>query len=405
MTDYIPHTAQPRLLWVSPITPSKLDSATWVDTTRELRQQGMDVTLVAAGPAGTTQYNGVEVLNIPRPNVYLLGQVLFHLNVLRYLWPRRLSYDIVLFHQISAVWLLPLRLLGRRRPLLVMDSRDVIDLEQGNLKARLRTAWFRMVYAIAESQLDGQTVITPRMADLVGVPPEQLWGIWPSGVNVESFAPARQQRRWPASGKPVHMVYVGVFLAKRNLLQLVKAVQQANDEGMSFVLSLYGDGPLRPELEALAAQSGGAVRIERPVPHEQVPTVLAQAMVGVTSLPEPDDAKYEASSPIKLFEYMAAGMPVLATDSKCHTDVVGDGRFAFWAHGTSEAALLAALRDIWAQRQELRLLGHEAAASSEAWTWSVAARKLHGALLYGVSHTGRHQTVPAAKQSDPASVR
>lgn len=405
MTDYIPHTPQPRLLWVSPITPSKLDSATWVDTTRELRKQGMDVTLVAAGPAGPTTYNGVEVLNIPRPNVYLLGQLLFHFNVLRYLWPRRLSYDIVLFHQISAVWLLPLRLLGRRRPLLVMDTRDVIDLEQGNLKARLRTAWFKMVYWISERTLDGQTVITPRMAELVGVPAEQLWGIWPSGVDVASFALARTERRWPASGKPVHMVYVGVFLAKRNLLPLVRAVQQANEEGMSFVLTLYGDGPLRPELEALAAQSGGAVRIGRPVPHEQIPALLAQAQVGVTSLPEPDDAKYEASSPIKLFEYMAAGMPVLATDSKCHTDVVGDGRFAFWAHGPSEAALLAALREIWTQRQELRLLGHEAAAAAQAWTWSAAARKLNGALHYGVSHTGRHPTIPAANQSDPASVR
>ena len=324
MTEFIPHTPQPRLLWVSPVTPDKLDSTTWVDTTRELRNQGMDVTLVTAGPAGPHEYNGVQVLNIPRPSVYLLGQVLFHLNVLRYLWPRRMAYDVVLFHQISAIWLLPLRLLGRRRPLLVMDSRDVIDNDKGNLKARLRTAWFRLVYWLSERLLDGQTVITPRMADLVGVPPDQLWGIWPSGVNVESFAQAREDRRWPASGKPVHMVYVGVFLEQRNLLPLVQAVKRANEEGMSFVLSLYGNGPLRPQLEVLAADSGGAVRIERPVPHEQVPTVLAQAQVGVTSLPEPGDAKYEASSPIKLFEYMAAGMPVLATDSKCHTDVVGE---------------------------------------------------------------------------------
>lgn len=405
MAEFVPHTPQPRLFWVSPITPSKLDTTTWVDTTRELRRQGMDVTLVAAGPAGPCQYNGVDVLNIPRPNIYLLGQVLFHLNVLRYLLPRRLSYDVVLFHQISAVWLLPLRLLGRRRPLLVMDSRDIVDLEQGNLKARLRTAWFRMVYWLSERFLDGQTVITPRMADLVGVKPEQLWGIWPSGVDVESFAAARRDRRWPASGKPVHMVYVGIFLAKRNLVPLIRAVQRANDEGMSFVLSLFGDGPLRPEMEALAAGSGGAVRVERPVPHEKIPAVLSQALVGVTSLPDPGDAKYEASSPIKLFEYMAAGMPVLATDSKCHTDVVGDGRFAFWAHGTSEEAILAALRELWAQRQELRLLGSEAAAAAQAWTWSAAARKLNNAIHYGVSHTGRHHVVPAANHSDPASVR
>lgn len=405
MTEFIPHTSQARLFWVSPVTPDKLDSATWVDTTRELRKQGMDVTLVTAGPAGPHEYNGVEVLNVPRPNVYLLGQVLFHFNVLRYLWPRRLSYDVVLFHQISAIWLLPLRLLGRRRPLLVMDSRDVIDLDKRNLKARLRTAWFQMVYWLSKRQLDGQTVITPRMAELVGVPPEQLWGIWPSGVNVETFAVAREERRWPASGKPVHMVYVGVFLQQRNLLPLVQAVTRANDEGMSFVLSLYGDGPLRPALEALAAESGGAVRIERPVPHEQIPSVLAQAQVGVTSLPEPNDAKYEASSPIKLFEYMAAGMAVLATDSKCHTDVVGDGRFAFWAHGTSEEAILDALRRLWAQRQELRLLGHEAAVASQAWTWSAAAHKLNSAIHYGVNHTGRRQTIPASNQSDPASVR
>ncbi|MEZ4515569.1 MAG: glycosyltransferase family 4 protein [Chloroflexota bacterium] len=405
MTEYTSHTPQPRLFWVSPVTPDKLDSATWVDTTRELRAQGMDVTLVTAGPAGPHKYDGVEVLNIPRPNVYLLGQVLFHLNILRYLFPRRFSYDVVLFHQISAVWLLPLRFLGRRRPLLVMDSRDVIDVDNRNLKARLRTTWFRMVYWLSERLLDGQTVITPRMADLVGVPPEQLWGIWPSGVDIETFAPAHRERRWPASGKPVHMVYVGIFLEKRNLLPLVRAVIQANEEGMSFVLSLYGDGPLRPELETLAAESGGAVRIQQPIPHEQIPLALTQAQVGVTSLPEPDDVKYEASSPIKLFEYMAAGMPVLATDNKCHTDVVGDGRFAFWAHGTSDEDILEALREIWTQRQELRLLGHEAAAASHAWTWSAAARKLHGAIQYGVSHTGSHPAVAASKQSDPASVR
>lgn len=405
MSEFSSHTPQPRLLWVSPVTPEKLDSATWIDTTRELRKQGMEVTLVAAGPEGKHLYNNVEVLNIPRPNIYMLGQVLFHLNVLRYLLPRRLAYDVVLFHQISAVWLLPLRLLGRRRPLLVMDSRDVIDLEKGNVKAQLRTAWFKMVYWLSERLLDGQTVITPRMAELVGVPPQQLWGIWPSGVNVETFAPAREQRRWPASGKPVHLAYVGIFLAKRNLVPLVRAVMRANEEGMSFVLSLYGNGPLRPELEALAAQSRGAVRVERPVPHEQIPSILALAQVGVTSLPEPDDAKYEASSPIKLFEYMAAGMPVLATDSKCHTDVVGDGRFAFWAHGTNEEAILEALRQIWTQRQELRLLGHEAAAASHAWTWSAAARKLNGAIQYGVNHAGSSHAVPATNQSDPASVR
>ena len=56
--------------------------------------------------------------------------------------------------------------------------------------------------------------------------------------------------------------------------------------------------------------------------------MLAAADIGVTSLPSPDDVKYEASSPLKLFEYMAAGLPVLATSNRCHTDVVGAGGYA-----------------------------------------------------------------------------
>lgn len=376
-----------RVAWVSPVTSDKLDAATWVDTTRELRRQGVDVTLITIGPAGKHSYRGVEVFNIPRPSLYLLGQVLFHLGVLVHLLPRLRVYDVILFHQLSAIWLLPLRLFGRRRPRLVMDTRDMVDFATGSYKVRLRTAWFDLITRLAARFADGQTAITPRMAQLVRIPHEQLWGIWPSGVETDRFATAAKARHWPYQGEPVRLVYIGVFLAKRNLLPLGRAVSRAAAEGMSFVFSLYGDGALRPELEAVAAESRGAVRVERPVPHENVPNVLARAHVGVTSLPEVNDVKYEASSPIKLFEYMAAGMPVLATSNKCHTDVVGDGRYAFWADDVNEETLLAALRRIWAERGRLAQLGQEAQADAHGWTYAANAAKLKAALVYGLNQT------------------
>jgi glycosyltransferase involved in cell wall biosynthesis len=385
MTDEMPPTADRlRLAWVSPVTPDKLDSATWVDTTRELRRQGVDVTLITIGPAGRQSYRGVEVLSIPRPSVYLFGQILFHLNVLRYLLPRLRAYDVILFHQLSAIWLLPLRVFGRRRPRLVMDTRDMVDFANGSLKVRLRTVWFDLIIRLAARLADGQTAITPRMAELVRIPREQLWGIWPSGVEADRFAAAAKARHWPYRGEAIRLVYVGVFLAKRHLLPLCRAVNRANAEGMAFVLSLYGDGPQRPELESVAAEGGGAVRVEHPVPHDNVPHVLARAHVGVTSLPEVNDVKYEASSPIKLFEYMAAGMPVLATSNKCHTDVVGQGRYAFWADDVSEETLLAVLRRVWAGYDELRQLGREAQIDVHDWTYAANAAKLKAALIYGL---------------------
>lgn len=401
------HETQPagdrlRVAWISPVTPDKLDSATWVDTTRELRRQGVDVTLITIGPAGKHSYRGVEVLNIPRPAIYLLGQAIFHLGVLRFLLPRLRVYDVVLFHQLSAIWLLPLRLFGRRRPKLVMDNRDMVDFTTDSLKVRLRTAWFDLVTGLAARFADGQTAITPRMAELVKIPDEQLWGIWPSGVEAERFAAAAKARHWPYDNEPIRLLYAGVFLAKRNLLPLCQAVNKAAAEGMSFVFSVYGDGPLQPELEQVAAESNGAVRVERPVPHEEVPHVLARAHIGVTSLPEVDDIKYEASSPIKLFEYMAAGMPVLATSNKCHTDVVGEGRYAFWADDVTEETLLATLRKIWESKAELPQLGREAQAEVHGWTYAANAAKLKAALIYGLN---RHSYAPTAAEHMRAESR
>lgn len=385
MNDSPPDGRPLRLAWVSPITPTKLDSVTWLDTTRELRRLGMDVTLLAAGqPAGRHSYRGIEVVNIPRPEIYFVSRLVFHLRVLLYLLPRLSQLDFILFHPISAIWLFPLRLAGRRRPRLVMDSRDLLDFGNRTLKARLRNALERLTYRLATRLADGQTAITPRLAQLVGIPPHQLWGIWPSGVNPEAFAAARAGPQPPARGEPLRLAYAGIFLEQRHLLPLARAVRRANDEGMAFRLSLYGDGPYRPALEAYAAQAGDCVRVEQPIPYNAIPAMLAAADIGVTSLPSPDDVKYEASSPLKLFEYMAAGLPVLATSNRCHTDVVGAGDYAFWAAAPTEEALLAALRQAWAARDRLAELGEEAHRAVADWTWAASARKLYQALANGL---------------------
>jgi glycosyltransferase involved in cell wall biosynthesis len=121
---------------------------------------------------------------------------------------------------------------------------------------------------------------------------------------------------------------------------------------------------------------------------------LAQAHIGVTSLPAPDNVKFQASSPIKLFEYMAAGLPMLATSNVCHTDVVGDGRYTFWADEATPAALLTALRTIWQARATLRTLGQEAQQAVHQWTWEAAGGQLDDALRRGLMPTTR----PAARQ-------
>lgn len=328
------------------------------------------------------------MVSIPRPEVYLLRQAVFHISLLRFLAMRRRDFDVVLFHQMSAPWLIPVRLmrqaLNLKLPLLVMDTRtlSMVPDQRMDIKARLRKGLYGFTEWMANMWADGRLAITGRMADSIGIPPGKLWGVWPSGVDLESVSSARARRIWPQAGEAVCLIYIGVLHRERNLMTLSRAVEQANSEGMSFRLLMAGDGTERTALEQYASGTKGRVRVVRSVPRSKVVELLAEAHVGV--LPFPDEEKFRVSSPIKLFEYMGAGLAILATRVACHVDVAGGDSFVFWADTADVAGLLSALRRVWVGRDLLNSMGSRAAVAAESWTWKKSAEKLRFALEEGM---------------------
>ncbi len=383
---------QPHLLWIYTESPeTALDAATWLETTRELRTLGWQVTLVtptAEWAEGERLVRGVAVTYILRPNLYFFGQILFHWNLLRRLWGEWRTVDVVLLHQMSLLWMMPVKLIrwlrpGRgwgQRPQLVMDTRDLNPV-QGGLKTKLRVWFYARMHQLANGFADGQTTITQQMAALVNVPPAKLWGIWPSGVTPATFAPAARIRQWPTADEPIRLIYIGRLQQERNLLPLCQAVCAANAAGMAFQFTLVGSGPQEAELRAFAEESADSVAVLPPIAHAEIPALLGAAHIGVTSLPAVDNLKYQASSPVKIFEYMAAGMPILSTANACHTDVVADGCFAFWAEAPTVESLLAALTKAWQARRELAQYGVSAQQAADNWSWLAAAKKLSNGLM------------------------
>ncbi|MCB0082735.1 MAG: glycosyltransferase, partial [Caldilineaceae bacterium] len=296
-------TGQPHLLWVYTESPeAALDAATWLETTRELRSLGWRVTLAtptAADSGGERAVRGVTVTYVPRPDIYFLGQILFHWNLLRRLLGEWRTVDVVLVHQMSLLWMMPVKGLRwlrfgpgwGKRPQLVMDTRDLNPV-QGGLKTKLRVWFYARMHQLANAWADGQTTITQQMATLVNVPEEKLWGTWPSGVTPETFAPASTTRQWPTADEAIRLIYIGRLQEERNLLQLCEAVQRANEAGMKFQFTLVGNGPQEATLRAFAATSGGAIALLPPVAHAAIPDLLSTAHIGVTSLPAVDNLKY-----------------------------------------------------------------------------------------------------------------
>ena len=375
---------------------SLLDAATWIEVTRHLRRLGWDVTLVCPAmgsrPPSDPRINGVAVEFITTPGLWVTGQVLFHQQVLARLWRRRRELDLVMFHEMSGLWLLPLRLIPTARPRLVMDTRTLFmaDPQGVGLRDRLRWIYGDLMRALGNRVADARLCITPAMAEACAIPPDKLWGIWPSGVDPQRFAAPADARVWPQDDDPIELVYVGSLHPVRCPRELCAAVTAANASQRRFRLTFAGDGPERPWLEETAAASDGMVRVLPQVPHAEVPALLWGAHVG--TLPFPDQQNWRVASPIKLFEYMAAGLPVLATRIRCHTDVLGDAEFVAWAETTDAGALRAALEHLWQRRAELPRLGALAAAHAPSWSWETSAKSLSDALMRGLQRATMRDT-------------
>jgi glycosyltransferase involved in cell wall biosynthesis len=108
-------------------------------------------------------------------------------------------------------------------------------------------------------------------------------------------------------------VYVGLLAPSRGLEQAVRALPAAR----GLRLRLIG-----PDAESFSAQiareaehAGVAERVEilPPVPPAQVIDAIAGARLGLVLI-QPTSLSHRLSLPNKLFEYVAAGVPVLASD-------------------------------------------------------------------------------------------
>jgi glycosyltransferase involved in cell wall biosynthesis len=375
-------SGKPSLLWVyGGSLRQVLNRMTWLRTASSLCKVGWQVTLVVSDIDAEELDQSVRIVILPRPGKYFLGYLLFNVALLCKLVFESKT-DVILFHQDTAPFLLPIaplrRLFGKRTPKIIMDSRT-LPMSTATARAKIQALHFRIAHRLANCLADGQTAITSCMAQAVHIPNKQLLGIWPSAVDPYQFRVSMSMRRWPGPKDPLRLIYMGALEAERNLISLSEAVHIAKSEGLLVTLALIGEGVERAGLERYAREKGdGAIAVCPAVPYEEVPKALAKADVGV--LPFPDEIQFRVSSPLKLFEYMAAGMPILATRVVCHTDVIGEDDYVFWAEDGSPDALAIAIRRACARKADLCKMGQRAAAAAQAWGYEESARKLAAAL-------------------------
>ena len=169
-----------------------------------------------------------------------------------------------------------------------------------------------------------------------------------------------------AGGEPL-VVYAGLLQAGRGLENLIRAwVGLPAGVHLAFV----GRGPAESELKNLAAQAGlSKVHFLAPVGAPELPEFIRGASLGAVLIEGNDLSKYY-SLPNKLFEYLAAGVPVLASGLPEIRRLVEKYRVGVFADPRDPGNIRSVLAGLLSgQSGTLEQLRQNALQASQSLTW------------------------------------
>jgi len=308
---------------------------------RELGRRGLEVHLVAGKSPHPDRYPGLTVLRRPFVDravfrrvpglrrayalTKLFERLSFALTTLPLLLRER--YDIL---HIQKPYDLPVALLAR----LLVGTRVVFGCHGEDFFPGDRLFGKRADIAVSCSAFNADTV-------------ERHYGLRPrvvfNGYDAELFAPRGPDpalRQQLAPGGEHVVLYAGRLIPWKGVQYAVAALAEVP----GTVLVVAGDGHYRPTLEAAARAAGLAERVRflGPVPHEELPRLLAVSDVLVAT------SFASETFGIALVEAQACGVPVVASRFGGFPEVVQDGVTGLLVPPQDPAALAGALREVLA---------------------------------------------------------
>ncbi len=348
--------------------------------TRELADLGHRITLIAGGSWPENDFRA-KVESLPLGSIP--GLRLLSFWVRGYFRLRRVlareRFDVLLLDPFS---LFPALLLPKRlRPArMVVDYRTPIDHPDGRpqgLRRRLLGRLQRIALRLGGRHCQGTTVISNHFRQqLIAarvVAPERV-AVWGSGVDIDRFHPAVAPDPLPFPAGSFVLVQHGEISSFRGILETVTALSRIQDPAVCLLL--VGTGPAVATVLERIVQLGleRRVKLLPPRPHADMPALLAAADLAM--MPYPDLEYWRCNLPLKLLEYLALGLPVLATAISSFGEVVGTSDPVTWLAGNDPATLAAAIERRRSIPPRPRMRGE----AVREYTWRAQAERLAGFL-------------------------
>jgi glycosyltransferase involved in cell wall biosynthesis len=215
---------------------------------------------------------------------------------------------------------------------------------------------------------DGVVTVTPTIAKRFPQYKTALVQNFPmqEELILEAAKPYAQRR---------HVVYVGGIAVIRGIREMILAMQLLpNTVTEKLVLA----GSFRPaELENEMKQLPGWARVEARgwQSRDEIAALLYDSKIGLVVLHP--IVNYVDSLPIKLFEYMAAGVPVIASNFPLWREIVEDARCGLLVDPLNPQAVADAMTWLLTHPEEAEAMGERGQkAVQEKYNWALEAKKL-----------------------------
>lgn len=332
-----------------------------------LAKAGFKVSLIAVN-GKTGKQEGVDVISVDVPNAGRLKRMTKVVNEV-YRAALNTGADIYHLHDPEL-----LRIAGKLKKLgkkVVYDShedlpRQILDKTWINRLIRSSVSGITERYENSvASKADGIVTATPYIRD-------RFLKVNKNTVDINNFPIAAKfsvNTSW--KDKKNEICYVGGIFASRGIVELVDALGS-----LEVRLNLAGNFSPATLRNKLTGKSGWKKVIEHGFANRQkIQEILAASKIGIVTL-HPTRA-YTHALPVKMFEYMAAGIPVIASDFPLWKSIIEKHRCGICVNPKDPAAIAEAVRHLMKNEQEAERMGANGRkAVEDQFSWENEEKKL-----------------------------
>ena len=337
---------------------------------RALVAMGVSVDVLTLSEPGGEGVPDVQSHMLPRPTA---RGPRFFLRVHRLFAAAAMKLRARVYHA-SDLYVLPaMRAAARRHGArLIFDARELYT----RVASTTSRPWSRAVWRLIEGRhiVHADAVFTVsesiarHLARMYGIPPPVVVHNVPEMQHIE----ASPLLRGDLDPETTLLLHQGQIQKDRGCFLLARAMQEVEHA----VLVFLGGGPLKKALEEYVRGNGleARVRFEEPVAPDRLLRVTAGADVGITLL-ENTCLNHRFALPNKLFEYLMAGLPVVASNLPEIRGVVQSFDVGCIVDPADHSQLVQVLQHVTRDRKARKKWAANAATAIETFSWEKASRR------------------------------